>query len=97
MIRIVKMKFMPEHIQDFENLFESRKEKIRNFEGCVYLELWQDKSDKSIFYTYSLWSDSSFLESYRKSELFEDTWSTVKKWFSEKPHAFSATKLIHLP
>jgi quinol monooxygenase YgiN len=97
MIRVVRMHFKQEHIEDFKQLFESRKELIRNFEGCTYLELWQDEADASIFYTYSIWKQSSDLECYRMSDLFQDTWSCVKKWFHDSPKAFSANKLIQLP
>jgi quinol monooxygenase YgiN len=93
-IRIVKMTFKEEHIADFNALFDARKERIRNFPGCTYLELWNDQNDPSIFYTYSIWEHESNLEEYRISELFQDTWSTVKLWFKEKPQAFSATKLM---
>lgn len=91
------MTFKEEHVSDFKLLFEQRKERIRHFPGCTYLELWQDQTDKKIFYTYSIWQNPSNLEEYRMSELFQDTWSTVKAWFNEKPNAFSAENLISLP
>lgn len=92
MIRVVRLSFKPEHIDDFLNLFEERKERIRNFEGCTYLELWQDHSNQGVFYTYSHWNHEDHLESYRVSALFKDTWSIVKQWFNQKPEAFSANK-----
>lgn len=97
MIRIVRLHFREEHIDDFKNLFEERKEKIRHFPGCNYLELWQDEHDKAVFYTYSHWNEPNHLDDYRISELFEDTWSTVKKWFAQKPMAFSTNVLAKLP
>lgn len=97
MIRIVKMTFKEEHVHDFEALFAQRKERIRHFPGCMYLELWKDINDTSIFYTYSIWQDASNLDEYRQSELFQDTWTTVKKWFRENPHAFSVNKVISIP
>ena len=39
----------------FKTFFEERKEKIRDFEGCTHLELWQDMLHKNIFFTYSHW------------------------------------------
>ena len=97
MIRIVRMSFETEHVEDFQRLFAERKEKIRNFPGCTYLELWQDHHDPTVFYTYSLWSDAQDLESYRLSGLFGDTWQTVKAWFREKPMAFSTNPIDRLP
>ena len=94
MIRVVTLSFKEEHINDFKQFFESRKMRIRNSEGCLHLELWQDTSSPEIFYTYSIWKEERYLEQYRTSDLFLDTWSIVRKWFIEKPVAFSATKQI---
>jgi hypothetical protein len=97
MIRVVRLHFKDEKIEDFKNLFEERKEKIRHFPGCSYLELWQDEHDKAVFYTYSHWGNPSHLEDYRISELFEETWAIVKPWFAQKPMAFSTNSIVKLP
>ena len=97
MIRIVRLHFKNENIEEFKNLFEERKEKIRNFPGCSYLELWQDEEDKAVFYTYSHWGQPSHLEDYRISELFEETWGIIKPWFAQKPMAFSTNSIVKLP
>jgi (4S)-4-hydroxy-5-phosphonooxypentane-2,3-dione isomerase len=96
MIRIVKMTFRKEHIADFEQLFEARKQKIRNCEGCISLTLLHDKNDARIFFTYSHWQDESFLEQYRTSKLFIDTWQIVKQWFDDKAQAWSVNDIVNL-
>lgn len=97
MIRIVKMSFRFEHINHFRELFEERREQIRGFAGCRHLELWQDRDNPGIFYTYSLWDDAADLEAYRLSDLFQDTWTTVKQWFNDAPEAFSADQRMVVP
>jgi (4S)-4-hydroxy-5-phosphonooxypentane-2,3-dione isomerase len=97
MIRIVKMEFSKEHIPDFELLFEERKEKIRNQNGCLGLTLLQDKNKPCIFFTYSHWENEDDLNKYRDSELFIDTWQTIKKWFSAKGEAWSVHEKAMLP
>ena len=92
MIRIVRLTFKPEHVSDFEELFEVRKTKIRQADGCEHVELWQDITNANAFYTYSIWQNESYLELYRNSELFKDTWATVKPWFAEKAIAYSVNK-----
>jgi hypothetical protein len=92
MIRVVKLSFKPTHSNDFNELFEERKERIKSFEGCTYLELWQDHNELGVFYTYSIWDDERHLEEYRMSALFQETWAIIKPWFSQKPMAFSADK-----
>ncbi len=87
--RFVKMTFKPEHVEDFKAIFNSKKELIAAVKGCSHVELLQDISDKTIFFTYSLWEDSSYLEAYRHSALFKDVWANTKILFNAKPEAWS--------
>lgn len=92
-IRIVKMTFEPSEIENFRLLFEENKEKIRHFEGCRFLELYQDIKNKNIFFTYSHWGNEEALNEYRHSELFKNVWGQTKILFKEKPEAWSVLKL----
>lgn len=89
--RIVKMEFQEDKIETFLNNFEMVKSKIRNFKGCEHLELWNDKNDATIFFTYSKWNDVSDLENYRNSELFKSIWATTKPMFRTKATAWSVS------
>ena len=51
LIRIVKMTFKKNEVENFLKVFEASKTKIRNFEGCQHLELWQEKSESDILVT----------------------------------------------
>ncbi len=92
-VRIVKMSFSEKHIEDFLVNFEENKSKIRNFKGCRLLELYQDKTNPNIFFTYSYWESENDLEFYRQSELFKSVWSKTKLLFNEKPEAWSVDKI----
>lgn len=95
-VRIVKLRFHEENIPAFLENFEEVKEKIRSFEGNQFLELYQDKNDKRIFFTYSYWESEEHLESYRNSDLFKVVWSFTKTLFSDKPEAWSVDKIATL-
>jgi heme-degrading monooxygenase HmoA len=95
-VRIVKMSFHEENIPAFLENFELMKAKIRNSPGNRLLELYQDKNDPRIFFTYSYWETEQDLENYRQSELFYDVWQFTKKLFNDKPQAWSVDKLISL-
>ncbi len=95
-VRIVKMSFHEEHIPAFLENFELIKNKIRNSEGNRFLELYQDKYNNGIFFTYSYWETEDDLENYRKSKLFYDVWTFTKKLFNAKPEAWSVDKLVSL-
>jgi len=96
LVRIVKMSFHEDKIPDFLENFETVKEKIRNAHGNRFLELYQDKNNKCIFFTYSYWETETDLENYRQSELFNSVWNFTKKLFNAKPEAWSVDKLVSL-
>lgn len=88
------MEFKPQNVDSFKALFDNNKERIKNFEGCKHLELWQDIQNKSTFMTYSYWETEQDLNNYRHSELFKQVWSRTKVLFSEKPKAWSI-EVVH--
>ena len=90
------MVFEPSEIENFQELFQKNKEKIRHFKGCNFLELYQDKSNKNIFFTYSYWENEDALENYRHSSLFKEVWSETKRLFAAKPEAWSVDKITSL-
>ena len=95
--RIVKMEFKPEAVETFKENFQKVKTSIRNFTGCQFLELYCDKNNPSIFFTYSKWETEDCLEQYRNSDLFKSVWATTKPLFSYKAQAWSVDTIEHLP
>lgn len=94
---MVKMTFREEAIDAFKVFFEERKQRIRNFDGCTHLELWQDSNHANIFFTYSHWLDEAALNHYRNSSFFRDTWQQTKQLFSARAEAWSVNQLVVLP
>ncbi len=92
-VRIVKMTFKKENIASFERIFEQNKHDIRAFDGCLFLELYQDKGDPTIFFTYSYWEKEESLERYRESDFFKSVWTQTKSLFESKPEAWSVDKI----
>ena len=95
-VRIVKLSFHEENIPAFLGNFELMKNHIRNSPGNRFLELYQDKNNPCIFFTYSYWETEDDLENYRKSALFDEVWTFTKKLFNDKPEAWSVNKLVSL-
>ena len=90
------MSFEPAKIEEFLTNFEIVKTKIRNFEGCNFLELYRDQNNTNIFFTYSYWDSEEDLENYRNSELFKNVWAETKILFNAKPEAWSVDKEVSL-
>lgn len=88
-VRIVKMTFKDEHVEEFKEFSLNLKSKIRKQEGCTFLEILQDVTDPKVFFTCSHWLMEENLEQYRKSEFFNEVWPKAKQWFASKPEAWS--------
>ena len=93
LIRVLKMSFIDEAIHDFLQLFEERKQQIKDFDGFMHVELWQDRLHPHIFFTYSHWVTSAALEHYRTSSFFADTWQKTKQLFCDRPEAWSVNRV----
>ena len=93
LVRIVKMSFKSDKIDDFLVNFNDNKGKIRNTKGCSFLELYRDKTNRNIFFTYSYWETTHDLENYRNSNLFKNVWAKTKVLFNDKPEAWSVDKI----
>lgn len=93
-LRIVQMTFKPENRVAFMQMFEERKDRIRRFEGCLHLELWQGANDENVFFTYSHWESEAHLDHYRFSEFFKETWGMTKAMFAEKAQAWSVNQKV---
>ena len=94
MIRIVKMHFREECINDFIALFAYIRKDISSFPGCESVRLLKDKNTSGVFFTYSIWKDEASLENYRTSAFFAKTWKTTKAMFAQSAEAWSVDEVI---
>jgi quinol monooxygenase YgiN len=94
LIRIVKLTIKEDKIQLFLDNFATIKNDIRNFQGNEFLELYQDKDNPKIFFTYSYWKNEEALNNYRKSAFFEEVWNYTKQLFEEKAVA-NSVNILH--
>lgn len=88
-VRIVRMTFQEDKVEEFLEIFRSSKDKIRGFEGCRHVELLQDAHQPNVYSTYSHWESEEALNNYRRSELFGQVWPATKKLFAATPEAWS--------
>lgn len=95
-IRIVKMSFAKENVEEFLENFDINKEKIRAVDGCEFLQLLRDKDNTNQFFTYSFWNKQEDLDNYRQSDLFKGVWAKTKVLFNAKPEAWSVEKYVTL-
>lgn len=96
-LRIVRMEFTEETIDQFETLFSTYQSQIRHFPGCLALQLHADPDHQWVRYTHSSWESTENLEAYRHSDLFAKVWPQTKVLFGEKPLAYSLSLLKSVP
>ena len=87
------MSFELEEVEKFKSIYELNWHKIKGFEGCLHVELLQDRSSPSIFFTYSNWESENHLNNYRESILFKTVWASTKVLFNQKPEAWTLNVL----
>ena len=92
-VRIVKMVFVKDKIDEFLNNFEANKHHILDFEGCNHLQLLRDIHQSHQFFTYSFWDSEAHLNTYRSSALFKGIWKQTKPLFSKPAEAWSLDQL----
>lgn len=90
LIRIVRMHFQPEQLNNFRQIFEESKPYILEMPGCLMVELWQDADEPAVMITHSHWVDRESLNAYRSTPFFREVWGRTKALFQEKPQVFSA-------
>src|SRR3954470_13460274 len=96
LIRIVRMHFAENQVEEFLEIFNKNKQAIRNFPGCSHLQLLKDAKSDYIYTTLSHWDSEESLNNYRDSELFQNVWRSVKILFTERTQAFSLVKFIEV-
>ncbi|MFZ6051565.1 putative quinol monooxygenase [Halocola ammonii] len=93
LIRIVKMTFQPEKVDEFLELFDSKKEAIRATEGCEHLELIRQIDQPNVMMTYSFWRGEEHLKNYKNTDVFKEVWPKTKALFAARPEAWSMERL----
>ena len=84
------MTFREDKVSEFLKIFNDSKDKIRQFPGCLHLELWKDFKKPNVYLTCSRWVNDEALQEYRSSGLFNRVWSQTKILFLDTPYAFSS-------
>ena len=79
--RWVRMTFHAQHLDDFLQVFENSKTKIRSMSGCLSLQLIQDPDEPCVICTSSIWESEEDLNNLTKK--FEQSFSKYNKLVEE--------------
>ena len=87
------MTFTQETLKQFEAIFKKHEKAISDQPGCFKVELVKDTENPLVRATVSRWGSEKSLNDYRKSELFGEVWSEVKRLFAAAPEVVSYINL----
>ncbi len=90
--RLVKLTLRPAEVDEFIADFEQLEPRIKAVAGCLDVVLLQDSAYPNIVFTLSTWVDEEALNTYRKSDFFNTTWTRTKQRFAAPPQAWSMLK-----
>lgn len=94
-VRIVKLTFAENKVEEFKAFFENIKHVVNDFEGCKGMQMLQNMEDPKEFMTYSVWKNEQCLNKYRSSADFGKIWPTIKPWFIAAPQAWTNEVLFN--
>lgn len=87
--RIVKLTFDPERLSEFHAIWKVSRSKIINFDGCIFVEMYQSRDPSNVCFTYSQWDSEDDLNAYRHSDTFAEVWAQTKALFADRPQAWT--------
>ncbi len=93
-VRLVRLSLRPDALDAFHALFAASCETIRQFPGCLRLELLEDVDTPTVRTTYSLWESAEALDAYRQSAYFKSVWRQTKPLFASPAEAHSYRTLL---
>ena len=88
-LRIVRMEFELESIEQFDKMFHEVKHHIEAMPGCQQVLLFTSPNRPAIRTTLSWWSHEDDLNAYRSSKFFGEIWPKTKANFKDDPIAWS--------
>jgi quinol monooxygenase YgiN len=92
-IRLVSLKCKPEDVDAFRLVLRESSLRVRQFPGCLSLQIVNDITDPASFFTLSTWRDEGALEAYRISPLFKEIWPRVKSFLREPAWASTCEEI----
>jgi quinol monooxygenase YgiN len=92
-IRLVSLKCKPEDVDVFRLLLRESSPRVRQFPGCLSLQIANDIADPTSFFTVSTWRDVDALGAYRTSPLFAEIWPRAKLFLREPAWASTCQEI----
>ena len=94
LVRYVELHILADKLDEARRLLKFQAPLVRNFDGCVHLEINEAMDEIGVFSTYSYWIDAEALDRYRQSEVFRKFWNRMKPMFQAKAQARSFMHLV---
>jgi len=96
-LRVVKMELIETKIGLFERFMSNLKDEKLRQEGCLHHDIFCDKDNNSIYFSYTIWNNEKSLKKYKKSELFKVVSQTIRSFCVKEPLAWTVENVFNSP
>ncbi|OFY24093.1 MAG: hypothetical protein A2W98_14235 [Bacteroidetes bacterium GWF2_33_38] len=80
--------------KSFATFMKPFQQKIRNFDGCIHHDIFPDKENDDIFYSYTIWKSESKVKKYRNSDLIKHISEAVMPKCTKEPIAWTVDEVF---
>lgn len=92
--RVVKLTLKEGLKQEFLDIYRARNPKKNNMEGCISVRMFEPTIDSHEVFTISEWENEDYLNLYRETDYFKESWSMLKPLFTERAEAWSLQEIL---
>ncbi len=96
-LRIVKMELNETKIELFEHFMDNLKEEKLKQDGCLHHDIFCDKDNSMMFFSYTIWATEKHLKKYKKTELFKEVTRTIRTLCVKEPIAWTVENVFNSP
>ncbi len=96
-LRVVKMELIEKKVELFELFMKNLKDEKLKQEGCLHHDIFCDKDNSLIYFSYTIWATEKYLKKYKKTELFKEVTRTIRTLCFKEPIAWTVENVFNSP
>lgn len=81
----------------FKQTLKDYQKALKEQKGCMHLDMFSDKKEKDIFYSYTIWDNDTNLKKYRKSALYKELSGKILPLCDKEPKAWTVDEAFEKP
>lgn len=86
-----------QYIDSFRKRVPVISNEVRRVSGCMHNDIFRDRNNDNIFYSYTIWSSEEDIERYLKSMYYKEIWGDIWDYFKKEPMAWKIDNMFDYP